>query len=127
MQDLLTKMIAVASKTPRQKITDEQILSWANGMDLYDFYNFSGIEIAREFQRDPKNYPKLDAIINDIWASVLRNLCGERVPEPFFQIYEAFDAGEFHRLSEKSDNPVLEFTAPMIADILLIYESNANF
>lgn len=59
--------------------------------------------------------------MNDLWSAVQEGLgSGEnQVPEPFFEIYEAFDAGEFHRKPDKTDDPVAEFTDPLLADIVL--------
>ena len=61
-----------------------------------------------------------DALMNDLWSSMLNNLplTGEKLPTPFFDIYEAFDAGEYHGKVDKSDDPVSDFTRPMIAGIL---------
>ena len=39
-------------------------------------------------------------------------------PSTFFEVFEAFDAGEVHRRADKSDDPVGELTNPEIASII---------
>jgi hypothetical protein len=91
---------------------------WTENMEYYDFYNSVSLEIAQCFQDGSLSYSISDAIMNDLWSSVLNNLQEGQVPQPFFQIYEAFDAGEYYRTPTKSDNPISDFTEPMIAEIL---------
>lgn len=67
-----------------------------------------------------------DGIMNDLWGSVLDSIAGRPensvpVPYPFYDVFEAFDAGEYHRKTDKSDNPVAEHTDPMIAELLAKY------
>ena len=56
--------------------------------------------------------------MNDLWNLALDGLDAQQLPEPFYQIYEAFDAGEYRRTSNKAEDPVAEFTKPMITEIL---------
>jgi hypothetical protein len=57
-----------------------------------------------------------DAVMNDL-QTVISN-ADEAVPDLFWRVYLAFDAGEYHRTVDKSDDPVAEHTEPAIADIV---------
>ena len=46
----------------------------------------------------------------------------ERRAAAVFEIYEAFDAGEYHRKHDKTDDPVAEFTDPAIAKLALRFD-----
>ena len=82
------------------------------------FYNSTSLAVALKYQEGTLDFPICDAIMNDLWSVLIENLHGSMVPSPFFDIYEAFDAGEYHRTKDKSDSPEEEFTKPMIAAIL---------
>ncbi len=65
------------------------------------------------------NYLICDEIMNDLWRILISSFNGGLLPSPFYEIYEAFDAGEYHRRSDRSDNPAANYTEPMIQAILL--------
>lgn len=103
------------------RLTLDDVLQWTGTLNHPDFYNSVALEIAQRYHRRELSYTFCDGLMNDLWSAVQEGLgSGEnQVPEPFFEIYEAFDAGEYHRKPDKTDDPVAEFTDPLLADIVL--------
>lgn len=103
------------------RLTHDDIVRWAGAFDNLDFFTGSAIEIGRGYHAGELTYTFCDGAMNDLWSSVQEGFRPDdnELPEPFFEIYEAFDAGEFHRKYDKSDNPVAEFTDPAIAELAI--------
>jgi len=115
------ELIDVVVSDPSQPITHEDVTRLAKAIGLTAFYNSAGLEVAQRFDNGSLSYAICDAIMNDLWNLALDDLDdldAQQLPEPFYQIYEAFDAGEYHRRSNKAEDPVAEFTQPMITEIL---------
>ena len=103
-----------------EDILEEDVIEWAGGLSNWEFYNSTALQIARMYHRKELNYPFCDSVMNDLWRQVRDGLrSGQPVPEPFYEIYLAFDAGEYHRKADKSDNPITEFTDPWIAELVI--------
>ncbi len=118
MANYLHEMIDRLSATPPQRITDEDVRFWAGGLANDDFYNSVNLAIAEQYQAGLLSYAVCAAIMNDLWSVVLIGLGSNVLPDPFYDIYEAFDAGEYYRTPDKSDDPQSDFTKSMIAEIL---------
>jgi hypothetical protein len=103
------------------RLTPDDIVRWAGAFDHWDFYNSAALEIAKGYHRGELNYTFCDSVMNDLWSGVQEGFGPGKndVPEPFFEIYEAFDAGEYHRKHDKTDDPVVEFTDPAIAKLAI--------
>jgi hypothetical protein len=92
---------------------------WANarGLSISDFLDSIGVEIARRYQARERSFDFCDSLVNDLQAElVIRMASNEdvRQPDVFIEVYLAFDAGEFHRLADQSDDPIADFTDPLI-------------
>lgn len=82
------------------------------------FYNDAGSELARGYVENRYSFDFCDTLVNSlflIWTTDQRKLPR---PELFLRVYEAFDAGEYHRRADKSDDPVAEHTDPAIKRIV---------
>ena len=115
------ELIDVVASDPSQPIPHEDVMRFANAIGLTAFCNSAGLEVAQRFHNGSLSYAIGDAIMNDLWNLALDDLDdldAQQLPEPFYQIYESFDAGEYHRTSNKAEDPVAEFTKPMITEIL---------
>lgn len=101
------------------RLTLDDILPWAGAFNQWDFYNNTALEIAKAYHRRELSYTFCDGVMNDLWSGVQEGFGPDnnQVPEPFFEIYEAFDAGEYYRKPDKSDDPVAEITDPAIAEL----------
>lgn len=102
--------------------TDE-INKWASerGISLSDFLDRIGIEIAERYQAGQRTFQFCDSLVNDLWDALIDRVANNddvRWPDGFHEVYEAFDAGEFHRLPDQSDDPESDFTKPLVAAFL---------
>ncbi len=95
------------------------IEGWAQqcGVPTRSLLDSLAIRLARGFAEGELTYGLGDAIANDLYGVCIDNRIGD-FPAIFWSVFEAFDAGEFHRSTDKSDDPVLEHTMPMIRDLL---------
>ncbi|CDZ30826.1 Hypothetical protein NGAL_HAMBI490_56980 [Neorhizobium galegae bv. officinalis] len=103
-----------------ERLTHEDVVRWAGALENWDFYNAAALEIASGYHRRELDYTFCDGLMNDLWSAVLEGFGPgtTQVPEPFYEIYIAFDSGEYHRRPDKSDDPVSEFTDPAIAELV---------
>ncbi|MBL0374560.1 hypothetical protein JJB09_21335 [Rhizobium sp. KVB221] len=106
------------NKGREERVSNDDVVRWAGALDDWDCYNAAALEIALGYHRGELSYNFCDGAMNDLWSAV-RAGCGtgtNQVSEPFFEIFEAFDAGEFHRKHDNSDDPVGDFTDPLVAN-----------
>ncbi|QQV76565.1 hypothetical protein H5J25_14070 [Sphingomonas aliaeris] len=96
---------------------------WTAGArdDETQLYDDIGAELARGYHERRYSFDFCDRVVNDLYGTMIEKQFND--PQPswpklFWSVYEAFDAGEFHRKPDKSDDPVAEFTDPEIADIV---------
>ncbi len=99
------------------------INKWARerGLSLPDFLDRIGFEIADRYQAGQHTFQFCDSLVNDLWCALIELVVKNddlRWPDDFYEVYEAFDAGEFHRLPDKSDDPESDFTKPLVAAFL---------
>lgn len=61
-----------------------------------------------------------DAVVNQLWGLLIEKQRSGAFTPPglFMRVYEAFDAGEYHRTADASDDPIATFTDPQIAAIV---------
>lgn len=112
--------------------TDKHGYTYANGddVDLWSsrlslsvptFLNEISRALALAYQAGDSSYEFCDSLINDLWA-IFMDRVGKpneiKCPDLFIEVYDAFDAGEYHRSPDKSDNPVADYTDPQIAKIV---------
>jgi hypothetical protein len=79
------------------------------------------LKIAQRYLDGELTYGTCDAIMNDLWGAVTNGVVASKdfsVPAPFYEIFLAFDAGEYYRTKEKTDDPVSDFTNPVLIEIL---------
>ena len=86
-----------------------------------DFYNEVAAELARGYAEQRYSFTFCDTVVNGCFGTLVAGQM--RRPQPpwpmlFQRVYEAFDAGEYHRRPDKSDDPEAEHTAPLIATIV---------
>lgn len=124
MQDNLRALIECATSSAERRVTKDCIVRLSGSLVNWDFYDSVSLEIAQEYQAGGLSFEICDGIMNDLWPMVVEGLMlsGEHeLPCPFYEIYEAFDAGEYHRKADRSDDPVELYTKPMIEELLLHY------
>jgi len=97
-------------------------LSKAALLPLSKTLDFFAICLAKMYVQGDLNYEFCDALVNIAFTEVLA--AKGNWPTDFYEVYEAFDAGEYYRTDDKSDDPVAEHTDPMIQDFLDRINSN---
>ena len=117
----MSEFLQFAIDQSPQRLARADIMLWAGACNDWDFYNSAALEIAKGYHRGELSYTFCDGVMNDLWSGVQEGFGPGKneVPEPFFEIYEAFDAGEYHRRHDKTDDPVVEFTNPAITDLAI--------
>jgi hypothetical protein len=99
-------------------ISEPDVELWAEsfGGDRRQVYDALARYLAIAFHERKLPFAFCDAVMNDLEA-VISNADDWR-PDLFWSVYLAFDAGEYHRRADKSDDPVAEHTEPAIAEIV---------
>jgi hypothetical protein len=87
--------------------------AWRCGMSVGHFLDECAIRLARCFAAGELSFDFCDAVVNDLYGVCVHKRL-MNFPIEFWQVYEAFDAGEFHRSADQSDDPIAEHTIPMI-------------
>lgn len=89
--------------------------------DEEKLYDSIAAELARGYHERRYSFDFCDRVVNDLYGQMITKHLNEPPPpwpKLFSRVYEAFDAGEFHRRPDKSDDPVAEFTDPEISNIV---------
>jgi hypothetical protein len=99
-------------------IRETDVAAWAAdcGGQRARVYDEIARYVAVAFHEGRLPFAFCDAVMNDLEA-VLADADDTR-PNLFLQVFFAFDAGEYHRRDDKLDDPVVELTAPAIAEIV---------
>ncbi|CAN7681580.1 hypothetical protein LJR231_005503 [Phyllobacterium sp. LjRoot231] len=102
----------------RLSLTNLDILKWAAsaGMPRQDLYDRLAIELARGFNASELSFEFCDAVVNDIYSVMIFN--DEQRPHIFWEIYLAFDSGEYYHDGNRDRHPVEVYTRPQIGRIL---------
>lgn len=91
------------------------------GTDVAAFLDRFAARVARAYHRGELPYAVCDSIVGDLWG-LLQGLWMDGVahdwPMLFQQVYDAFEAGAWHRRADGSDDPVGTYTDPAIAAII---------
>jgi hypothetical protein len=107
----------------QQAPDQEDVAGWTEGSVEAEltFYDGVAAELARGYFERRYSFDFCDAVVNQLYALMIsKQHLDPSPPWPklFWRVYEAFDAGEWHRLANKSDDPIAEFTDPEIAEIV---------
>jgi hypothetical protein len=105
-------------------ISDADISRWTGGLVEHEefFYDSLAALLARGYHERQYSFEFCDAVVNNLYGLMIGTQL--QTPPPawpnlFWRVFEAFDAGEFHRKPDKSDDPIAGFTDPEIANIVL--------
>ena len=105
------------------RLTEDDLASWTDGAVVAEecLYDEVAAELARGYAERRYSFDFCDQAVNALYAVAIGGQM--RTPQPpwptlFGRVYDAFDAGEYHRHEDKSDDPVAEHTDKMIATIV---------
>jgi hypothetical protein len=104
-------------------LTDAHIRAWTvgTGFARSELYDRIAIYLARGFHRSELDFEFCDEIVNTIHGII--TLADESRPDLFWQVFLAFDSGEFYRDNDRSQDPIEAFTRPLIAKVIEQYSS----
>lgn len=108
-------------------VSADDLLDWSigRGETIVSFLDRFGGEIAKAYHAGELSFAICDGIMNDLWGLLLRQTVDGSAgswPEIFYRVYDAFDAGECHRQTDGSEDPVANFTDPAIGKIVAMLE-----
>lgn len=109
-------MAAKVRRSPAARITEAELAAWSGREVDVAALHAMALGVARAYRDREIGYEVADAIINDLCGLFLDMT--DDIGPPFWDVYDAFDAGEYHRRADRTDDPVAEHTDPMIAEIL---------
>lgn len=100
------------------RIREADVAGWAAecGGERGRVYDEFARYLAVAFDEGRLPFAFCDAVMNDLEAVIAH--AHDSRPDLFWQVYLAFDAGEYHRRDDRSDNPAAEHTKPAIAAIV---------
>jgi hypothetical protein len=107
------------SWTDRQVLlTDSDVQEWSGrvGLSNGDLYDALALELALRFNSNTLDFGFCDQVINELHGVITwRN---DHRPELFWNIFLAFDAGEYYHDGNRNIDPVEAYTRPEIAQIV---------
>ena len=114
-------------------LTSEDPRAWADMTDdsLFDLaaelrispallYDLIAVWLATGFYEGKLGFTFCDQVVNRMFSAATGAAVARewQWPDLWWDVYLAFDEGEYHHDGDKSDDPVAEHTAPMIAEIV---------
>ena len=100
------------------RLTEDDLQRWRVLLTVSrsELYDEIALHLARGFYNSELTFAFCDAVMNGIHG-IITNADEER-PERFWEIYLAFDEGEYYHGNNRQEDPVEAYTRPMIARIL---------
>jgi hypothetical protein len=99
-------------------LTEADILRWSSAVGCSRSQLFDEIArlLAFGFNTAEISFEVCDAIVNDLVGPVTNT--SEPRPELFWDVYSAFDEGEYYHDNNRDEDPVETYTRPMIERIV---------
>ena len=95
-------------------LTEADVVRWSTGRGWSRRQLFDEIAkcLAQGFHTSELSFEFCDAVVNDLFGPVT-NTSGPK-PEVFWDVYSAFDEGEYYHGDNRDEDPVETYTRPMI-------------
>ena len=103
----------------RAHLNEADIRRWSAliGEPRLALYDQVATYLARGFHCGKLAFEFCDAILNDMFG-LITSANDEKLPDLFYQIYYAFDEGEYYHRDKPDEDPVEAYTRPQIARII---------
>ncbi len=125
MKDLDALIVASASRGKEPEYAELYAFCERAGIPPDSFCNEFALRVAKGFRDGILDYEFCDEAINYLFSFFTTPpLFGSdrNIPQPAFEIYQAFDEGEYRHSKDPTwVNPVEKYTRPQIAEILQRY------
>src|SRR5580692_5647206 len=102
----------------RARLTDNDIQRWSAliGEPRSALYEQIAIYLAHGFHSSELDFEFCDAIVNSIHAVIIS--ANENRPDLFWEVFLAFDAGEYYHGNNRNEDPAEVYTRPLIARVV---------
>ena len=102
----------------RTHLTDDDVRRWSAliGEPRSALYDQIAVYLAAGFHRSELDFEFCDAVVNDIHAIITSS--DDIRPDLFWEIYLAFDEGEYYHANKREEDPVEVYTRPLIARVI---------
>jgi len=99
-------------------LTEADVLRWSTGTGWSRRQLFDQIAkgLALGFYTSKLSFEFCDAVVNDLFGPVT-NTSGPK-PEIFWDVYSAFDEGEYYHGNNREEEPVETYTRPYIDQLV---------
>ncbi len=99
-------------------LTEADVQGWStvSGWSRSRVFDEIAKTLALGFNASELSFEFCDAVVNDLFGPVT-NTSGPR-PQLFWDVYSAFDEGEFYHDNNRNEDPVERYTRPTIARIV---------
>ena len=86
----------------------------------YDaFCNKVSRHVAEEYLKEEMSFLDADTIMNNLYSLMLEHCKSHAFPQPAFDIFSAFDAGEYHHRGDPEDSNAEElYTKPSLIKLM---------
>ena len=105
-------------------LTEGDILRWStlHGWSRSQVFEEIAKFLARSFNASELSFEFCNAIVNDLFAPYTDT--AKPKSELFWDVYLAFDEGEFYHGNNREEDPVETYTRPMIARVVEVLEGS---
>jgi hypothetical protein len=129
IDDIVSHLISAYIPVDRQTVqpaglNNRDVAKWieATGLSRSALYDALALRLALGFQSKTLEFDFCDQVVNDLHAVI--SVQNEDRPEFFWNVFLAFDAGEFYPNDNRSIDPVEAYTRPQIAKVLANHTPN---
>ncbi len=102
--------------------SEDDIERWASstGLTKLDLFNAIGASLAVSYHTHKAEFEFCDMAVNELVRHVYSGFASgnEKWPDLFYNVYLAFDSGEYIRIGEEDKDPSEMYTRPAIASII---------
>lgn len=108
----------VEYRSLERHLTEADVERWsaASGLSRSQLFDEVAKRLALGYIASDLSFDFCDMVVNDL-AGPVTNTSGPR-PQIFWEVYSAFDEGEYYHGDNRNEDPVEVYTRPMIARIV---------
>jgi len=122
------KTLELIKQTVEYTISFEDFACLSKQGDLIGLVNSFSLDVAKLYMKNEIEFESADGTMNYIFGfmtdDIFMNFSGNYIPSPAIDIYDAFDAGEYHHSGDSSDTcPIEKYTKPYLIEVLKAYGS----
>jgi hypothetical protein len=108
----------VEYRSLERHLTEADVERWSSacGWSRSQFFDEIAKGLALGYNASELSFDFCDMVVNDL-AGPVTNTSGPR-PQIFWEVYSAFDEGEYYHGNNRDEDPVEVYTRPMIARVV---------